>query len=105
LNHRSLKEFIGKEQLPFKRFASNRAYYLVQLITHFLYECYKEDVTFDIVPVSSYPSTFRRKCIDFAAKVVGTGNYIILKVSRALWKGNNVFKLWQRCNSPIPLAY
>jgi len=104
LNHRSLKEFIGKEQLPFKRFASNRAYYLVQLITYFLYTCYMEDVTFDIVPVSSYPSTFRRKCIDFAAKIVGTGNYIILKVSRALWSGNKVFKLWQRCNNPIPLA-
>jgi len=104
LNHRSLKEFMGKEQLPFKRFVANRAYYFVQLITHFLYESYKEDVTFDVVPLSSYPSTFRRKCIDFAAKVVGTGKRIILKVSRALWNGINISKLWERCNNPVPLV-
>ncbi len=100
LNHRSLKEFMGKEQLPFKRFAANRAYYFVQLITHFLYESYKEDVTFDVVPLSSYPTMFRRKCIDFAAKVIGTGNYIILKISQSLWDGINIPQLWERCNNP-----
>ena len=104
MNHRSFKEFIGKEQLPFKRFCANRAYYFIQLLAHFLYECYKEDVTYDVLPISSYPSTFRRKCIDFAAKVVGKGHRIVLKVSKALWKGNKISELWQRSNYPASLV-
>jgi len=39
-----VKDFMGREQLPFKLFGMNGAYYYVQVITHFLCECYKEDV-------------------------------------------------------------
>jgi len=103
LTNRSVKDFMCREQLPFKLFGMNGAYYYVQVITHFLLECYKEDVTHDIVPVKCYPTTFRRKLIDFAAKIVGTGNRIILQVSKAVWDGNKIYQLWQRCNNPVPL--
>lgn len=101
LIHRSLKEFMGKEQLPFKRFAMNQAYYYIQLITHFLYECYKEDITYDLLPIGSYPTTFRRRFVDFAAKVTGTGNRIILQVTKAITDANRIFEMWHRCNNPI----
>ena len=103
LTNRSLKDFMVREQLPFKLFGMNGAYYYVQVITHFLCECYKEDVAHDVVPVTCYPTTFRRKLIDFAAKIVGTGNRIKLQVSEAVWDGNRIWQLWQRCNRPVPL--
>jgi hypothetical protein len=103
LTNRSVKDFMGREQLPFKLFGMNGAYYYVQVITHFLCECYKEDVAHDVVQVTCYPTTFRRKLIDFAAKIVGTGNRIILQVSEAVWDGNRIWQLWQRCNRPVPL--
>ena len=67
LTNRSFKEFIGREQLPFKNFGMNGAYYYMLVIAHFLYESYKEDVSRDVVPVNSYATTFRRTLIDFAA--------------------------------------
>lgn len=103
LTNRSVKDFMGREQLPFKLFGMNGAYYYLQVITHFLCECYKEDVAHDVVSVTCYPTTFRRKLIDFAAKIVGTGNRIILRVSKAVWDGNRIWQLWQRCNRPVPL--
>jgi len=105
LNHRSFKEFIGREQLPFKLFGMNGAYYYVQLITHFLFECYKEDVAFEAIPVTSYPTTFRRKLIDFAAKIIGTGNRVILQAAKAFWKESKLDEVWRRCNSPTPIAF
>jgi len=103
LTNRSVKDFMGREQLPFKLFGMNGAYYYVQVITHFLCECYKEDVAHDVVPVTCYPTTFRRKLIDFAAKIVETGNRIKLQVSEAIWDGNRIWQLWQRSNRPVPL--
>lgn len=103
LTNRSLKDFMCREQLPFKLFGMNGAYYYVQVITHFLCECYKEDVAHDVVPVGCYPTTFRRRLIDFAAKIVGTGNRIIVQVSEAVWDSNRILQLWQRCNTPVPL--
>jgi hypothetical protein len=104
LTNRSFKEFMGREQLPFKMFGMNGAYYYVQVITHFLCECYKEDVTHDVIPVTCYPTTFRRKLIDFAAKITETGNRIILNVTRAIWESNKIEQLWRRCNNPIALS-
>lgn len=105
LNHRSFKEFTGREQLPFKLFGMNGAYYYIQLITHFLFECYKEDVAFEAIPVTSYPNTFRRKLIDFAAKIIVTGNRVILQAAKAFWKESKLEEVWRRCNSPTPITF
>src|SRR5229473_3208239 len=42
LPHRGLKEF-GSEQIPFKRFAANQAYYYLMLVSFFLFQTFKED--------------------------------------------------------------
>jgi hypothetical protein len=103
LVHRSIKEFATKEQLPFERFGMNRAYYYFLVISHFLYEAFKRDVLENVVPVSCYPNTFRRRVIDFAAKIVATGGHIILKVTQAVFEQLQLKLLWQRVKTPIPL--
>ena len=99
LIHRSIKELATKEQLPFKSFGMNRAYYLL-VITHFIFEAYKQDVTSDAIPISSYLNTFRRKLIDFAAKITSGAGYIILKVTKTVYETINIIELWKRCQSP-----
>jgi len=103
LNHRSLKELATKEQLPFEQFGMNRAYYYFLLISYFLFEAYKHDVTYDIIPISSYPTTFRRRLLDFAAKVVSTGGKFILKINKFKFKELNIQKLWELSGKPQPI--
>ncbi len=104
LVHRSLKEFATKEQLPFERFGMNRAYYYFLVISHFLYEAFKQDVLEDVVHLSCYPNTFRRRVIDFAAKIVATGGHIILKVTQAVFEQIQLKLIWQRLKIPVPLT-
>jgi hypothetical protein len=92
--HRSEKEFVGREQLPFERFSMNRAFYYFMLMSHFLYETYKRDVTCDVMPVTGYPNTFRRVMIDFAVKIVSTGGNIILKVTQTVYDTLKIADLW-----------
>ena len=103
LVHRSEKEFIGREQLPFKRFGMNRAYYYLMVISHFLYEAYKRDVTSDVIPDAVYPNTFRRVLIDFAAKIVSTGGIIILKVTQTVYDTLKIADIWKTIGKPIPI--
>ena len=99
LTHRSLKEF-GTEKLPFQNFEANTAFYYIMVLAFNLEEAFKRDVTKDQVLPACYPSTFKRKFIDIAGKVVSTGREMVLKVTRAVWKRLNVPGLWKRVNSP-----
>jgi len=103
LNHRSLKDLATKEQLPFEQFGMNRAYYYFLVISHFLFEAYKHDVTYDVIPITSYPSTFRRRLIDFAAKVISTGGKFILKINKFKFQELNIQKLWELSGTPQPI--
>jgi len=105
LPHRGLKDF-GSEELPFKRFAANQAWYYMMLLSFFVFEACKEDTFKDIVPVTSYATTVRRKLIDLAAKIVRTGHECVLKVSQAAMERLKLQTLWTRCQeaSPIPLT-
>jgi len=103
LNHRSRKQFAGKESFPFEKIGMNRAYYYFMLIAHFLYEAYKRDVTFDFSPVESYPVTFRRNLIDFAVKIVSNAGRLILKVSQTAYEQLTLNILWERTENPAPL--
>ena len=103
LIHRSLKELATKEQLPFKSFGMNRAYYFMLVITHFLFEAYKQDVTADVIPITTYPNTFRRKMIDFAAKITTGARSVKLNVSKTIYETINIVELWERCQSPPPI--
>jgi hypothetical protein len=49
--------------------------------------------------VKSYPTTVRRKLIDFAGKLIHTGRRIILKVSQYIYERLNISLLWERCNN------
>lgn len=100
LIHRSIKELATKEQLPFKRFGMNRAYYFMLAFTHFIFETYKKDVSYDIEKTTIYPNTFRRRFIDFAVKIISTSRYVIMKVTQSFFINSKVNQLWKRCQSP-----
>ncbi len=100
LIHRSIKELATKEQLPFKHMEMNRAYYYLLAISHFLFESYKRDVTYDVLPVESYPNTFRRQLIDFAVKIVSHSGEIILKVTKEIKEKLKLNEVWKLCQSP-----
>ncbi len=104
LTHRSVKEFATKEQLPFERFGMNRAYYYFLVISHFLYEAFKRDMLEDVIPLTCYPNTFRRRVIDFAAKIVATGGHIILKVTETVFEQLQLKLLWDRVKIPKPIT-
>lgn len=102
LTHRGLKDF-GCEQLPFKRFGANTAFYYGMVIAFFLFETFKEDVLQEVIPVTSYATTVRRQVLDIAAKIVKTGHTIILKVSQAVMNRLQLTVLWQKCQNPPPM--
>ncbi|HLV30099.1 MAG TPA: IS1380 family transposase [Chitinispirillaceae bacterium] len=101
LNHRSIKEFMGSEHLPFTNFGMNGAYYSLMLISHFLMESFRKDVANEIIPVRCYATRLRREIIDIAVKVVRTGHRIILKTTRAIWETLDVSNFWKKCNNPV----
>lgn len=93
LVHRNLKEF-GFEQMPFKKFSSNHAFFQMMVLSFNLYESFKWDICQEVgvVALSAQPNTFRRTFIDIAGKIVRHGRKCILKVSNLtcfpliLWK-------------------
>lgn len=100
LIHRSIKELATKEQLPFKQLGMNRAYYFLLVIVHFIFEAYKQDVTKEILPIGSYPNTFRRRLIDFAVKVTSRSRQVWMNISKTVFETIKLEILWQRCISP-----
>jgi len=100
LIHRSIKELATKEQLPFKSMGMNRAYYFLLVISHFIFETYKRDITNEVMPISSYPNTFRRKLIDFATKITSGAGYVILNIPRTIFENFKITDLWEKCQSP-----
>lgn len=99
LVHRALKDF-GFEELPFKRFAPNAAFYYTMLVSFFLYETFKQDVCAPVVEPVCYATTLRRKIIDFAAKIVRHGGRVVLKVTAATFEALNFEMLWEKSASP-----
>lgn len=97
LNHRSIKDFITSEHLPFKRFGMNGAYYLLMTISHFMMEAFRKDVVDHIIPKRCYPQRLRREIIDIAVKIVRTGRKTILKATQSIWNRLDLGVLWQKC--------
>ncbi len=71
----------------------NRMYYLL-VISHFLFEIYKADVTAEVVPLKSYPNTSRRQLIDFAVKIVSHNREIVLQVVNTVYNNLKIIDLW-----------
>ena len=99
LVHRGLKDF-GFEQLPFKRFAPNAAFYYTMLVAFFLFETFKQDVCAPVLEPVCYATTLRRRIIDFAAKIVRHGGRVVLKITAATCEQINFFLLWKKSSSP-----
>ena len=99
LTFRSFKDF-GSEQLPFTKFRPNAAFFHCMVLAFNLYEAFKEDVCRDIVPITSYPETLRRKVIDIGARIVKRSRQFVLKVPRAIFSALDFATLWARCNNP-----
>ena len=102
LTHSAFKDF-GFETLPFKRFTQNQAFYYTMLLSFFLFQTFKEDVLSNVIPVTSYATTVRRRFIDIAGKIVRTGHQVIIKFSEAIIKTLNLDTLWKRCRQTIPI--
>lgn len=103
LPHRGIKDF-GFEELPFKRFAANSAFYYCMVIAFFLFETFKEDVLEEVIAVTSYATTVRRKALDFAAKIIKRSGEIILKITQVVMDALRFKDLWKRCQNPIPIV-
>jgi hypothetical protein len=99
LSFRSFKDF-GSEQLPFKKLKPNSAFYHLMVLAYNLYQAFKEDVCGEVIPVTSYPETLRRKIIDIGAKIITKSRKYVLKISEAMYSALNFESLWARCNNP-----
>ena len=104
LVHRALKDF-GFEELPFKRFAQNAAFYYTMLTAFFLYESFKEDVCGELVEIGAYATTVRRRIVDIAAKIVRHSGKVILKVTAATWEALRFAETWKRSGTPPRFAW
>jgi len=104
LIHRALKDF-GSETLPFRRFPANAAFYYIQLLSFFLYESFKVDVCQPVLHASCYPTTFRRRVVDVAGKIVRHAGKIILKVTSAVYDQLRLDILWRNSTDPPRLAW
>jgi hypothetical protein len=104
LVHRGLKDF-GFEELPFLRFAPNAALYYTMVVAFFLFECFKEDVCGEVIPVAAYATTVRRRLIDVAAKIVRHAGQIILKVAVAAMERLQFAALWARSSAPPQFSW
>lgn len=104
LVHRALKDFRA-EQLPFKSFQANAAFYYTVLVAFFLFEAFKCDVTEAVIPSTAYATRVRRQVIDFAAKIVRTSGRTLLKVTAPIWKRLHIEELWARSGDPPRFAW
>lgn len=102
LVHKTLKDF-SNQRLPFQGFVPNSAVFHTTLIAFLLFESFKEDVGVPVIPVSSSPTTFRRKLLDIAGHFIKTGRKIILKVTPTTMKELNFKQLWERCVNAPPI--
>lgn len=103
LIHRELKDF-ASEQLPFLRFGPNMAYYFTILIAFFLFGSFKEDVSREVIPLVSYPTTVRRQLFDQAGKIVRHAGTVALKVTQAVWDQLKLPLLWQKAHIPPQIS-
>ena len=103
LVHRALKDF-SSEQLPFKRFYQNAAFYYTMMIAFFLYEAFKEDVCAPVIRISSYATTLRRRILDIAGKIVSHAGKITLKITISTWENLNFYQLWLNSENSIQIC-
>ncbi len=98
LVNRALKDF-GTEHLPFKRFASNAAFYYLMCISFFLFESFKYDMDSPAIKITWYAESFRRKVLDIAAQIIRSSRRICLKLPEVIAAALSFGKLWDKSGS------
>lgn len=73
------------------------------LISFFLFEAFKKDMGSDVISPVWYASTFRRRYLDIAGKIIRTGRQIILKVTAAIRRALYLDLLWERSSLSKPI--
>ena len=100
LANRALKNF-GHEQLPFKKFAPNTAYYYLMLLGNNLFEAFKEDVSKPVIAVTMYADTFRRQFLDTAGKLLRHAGKLILKIPKTTFERLQLDQLFATCQHAL----
>ena len=100
LANRALKNF-GHEQLPFKKFAPNTAWYYLMLLGNNLFEAFKEDVSEPVIALTVYADTFRRQFLDIAGKLVRHAGKLILKVPKTTFERLQLDRLFTTCRQSL----
>ena len=103
LANRALKNF-AHEQLLFKKFDANAAWYYLMLVGNNLFEAFKEDVSQPVIAVSVYADTFRRLFLDIAGKLLRHSGKLILKVPKTTFERLQLDQLFTTCRlSLVPI--
>ena len=100
LANRALKNF-GHQQLPFKNFISNTAWYYLMLLGNNLFEAFKEDVSKPVIAVTMYADTFRRQFLDTAGKLVRHAGKLILKIPKTTFERLQLDQLFATCQQAL----
>ena len=61
---------------------------------------HKKGFTSDVIPIVSYPNTFRRQLVDFAAKVILLAGRVILNIVSGIYKALKINDIWESCLVP-----
>ena len=100
LTHRHIKDFAG-EQLPCLEFGMNEAYFMIMLISFNLHQTFKRDCCEAHIGRDCYPTTFRRKVIDFAGRIVKHARTTVMKVAAVVKKSLSLDSIWEAASIPI----
>ena len=102
LNHPAdqIKSIIGFFHRTGSQSAGRNINAIMLVISHFMFETYKRDITPHVIPVRAYPDTVRRILIDFAAKITTRLRNIILNVSKTVYQTINIELIWEKCQLP-----
>jgi len=100
LTHRHIKDFAG-EQMPCKDFGMNEAYFNIMILSFNLHQAFKRDCVEEVIGKDTYPTTFRRKFLDFAGKIVTHAGTTIMKVSKSVKTTLQLDLIWEKAAIPI----
>ncbi|RMF58438.1 MAG: IS1380 family transposase [Calditrichaeota bacterium] len=95
LGFRALVDF-WRESLPFKRFAANQAFFFLLLLAFNLLRAFAEDSFEDPRLHRAYPTTLRRRLLDFAGRIVRRGRRWILKIPEPVYAALRLERVWVR---------
>lgn len=100
LTHRHIKDFAG-EQMPCKDFGMNEAYFNIMILSFNLHQAFKRDCVEEVIGKDTYPTTFRRKFIDFAGKIVTHAGTTVMKVSASVKTALQLDLIWEKAAIPV----